>query len=389
MNKILTVRNRIILSNVLNTTSIIVPIQTAYYLILFKNNLSIPSLLTTIMLIAIFIFEIPSGYLSDKIGNKFVSSAGFIFQIISMIILSTCDSIWMFMCSGFLLGLSAAFLSGAKITYFMSICKKENIDFNKLYVSQKKISKLFSAVLMIFSGYLFSINIRLPFTFNSFMFIIVYLIFISLPKEDIIVQKKEEIYNFKKSTKKVFNAIRNNKYFLFLLIFYTILSRILIINFGLYNRFFEINKINVSKNGYIFATFMIINLIGIKIYEKIKTKNKESLIFVLFLPISFLLIMKTNLWCLFIAIFFQEAIFAYLSIEFELIFYDSIPSEDISSYYQSVISFIDNALQILISAIFTFIIYRIELKTYFIFSLISFVLIITLYYLRRVDTNVR
>lgn len=330
------------------------------------------------MLATVFFFEVPSGFIADRCGNKKTVIASKFSVIISLLLFIITPNFLGFIVANALLGLAGALESGAKNSYYIEVTRKENIDYSDILVQKNKYSKFVQFFLMISSSMLYMKSYTLPFTITIILYVFSIIFLFLLPNDESHLQgdKKEKILVL---SKKLLTKIVCDQRLRLELIFYTFTSAILISNFDYYTHYFIEANINIEHLGFIFASFMLINVIGISIYSKGINLKYENLLF-LITPFSFLLISFGNIVALIIGILIQQILFAYYSIHFDIYVIRTIDDLKQSSHYQSMISFIYTILRMCIVLLISFGLKILNLSSmFFIFFLVF--LLITVYYI--------
>lgn len=363
----------VFLLELLQTDALITPIKTIFF-ITYLSTLSDISLYKLIMIAFVFLLEIPSGYISDKYGNKATIVCSYLLTVISFIMIIVYSNHLVFIIANAMMGIANALLSGAKNSYLLILCDESNIRYKEIKISASAYKKIFELFLMSISGLCLKINIYLPFILTMGLYIILLSIVLLQKSDKQIINHFNENKskdNILKVTKKITKDIFKNKNLMNELIFYTIISTLLISNFDFYNIHFKNLGIDEKYFGLIYSLFMIVNFVGIKLYHKGISKKKKILCFVL-LPITFVTILIKNNLILGYSIIFQQLIFSYLMIHFEIYVLDSVQEIETSSHFQSIISFLYSSLRIFILLIITLILKIISIdQLYLIFSTCS------------------
>lgn len=104
--------SRLILSKFLSSWYFTVPIQTLFF---FAKGLTFAEimLLESVLLVGIFLFEIPTGVLGDRIGRKWSLVAGAALGLTAWIPWFLADGFWLFAVSFFISGIGISFQSGS------------------------------------------------------------------------------------------------------------------------------------------------------------------------------------------------------------------------------------------------------------------------------------
>lgn len=333
-------------------------------------NLFTISTLYLVFQITKFIFEIPTGYISDRYGRKISAELGIVLFIISYVLFLKRD-LNLFYLSFFLRGVAITLLSGSVESIYV-----ENIDPDNLlkYNTIERLVFFISYALAAFTaGYLIKFI-----KYDGVILIDIFILFIVL---GIIYlfdeQKNSKSHSSDKiSFKRCLQLLYNNKILLFLLTmdFCAAFSFVAIEN--LYPAYLE--KLGLSTN--LIGTFISVQFICSSVYGLFVPRIKEhinSKILLYSLPlIRILLVLPVYIFN--IPIFLIPAIFilqyilfvSYAPIKYTL-FQNNIPNE----YRATIISFQSQAI-----ALGAILFYGFSSMLSFLFSMsviISFALIVT------------
>ncbi|MFR8871779.1 MAG: MFS transporter [Paraclostridium sordellii] len=370
----------ILVNQLLCTESLIVPIK-ILFLISFMLTNSELSVLKFVLVTSVFLLEAPSGYLSDKYGNKKVVIIGKISMILAMIGFCVSRNVYGFIIANVLVGVSASMESGSQNTYFLDICNRNDIDYTTIKIQIQKLKNIFNFILMLVSSLVFSFWKYLPYTVTALLYLISLVIIVLLPKEGLKSTPNSKSI-FASSKYLLFKIIKNKMLFIEL-IFYTVCTSILISNFDYYTIFFNNLGVKSELFGIIYSSFMIISMIGVQIYSNKLDGNKEYLFFLL-VPVSFLLISLENYISVSSGIFIQQLIYSYFMIHFDIYVLKSIDNLDESSQYQFMISFINTLIRMAILFILSILFKFINLNyMYILFSVITFITVYAYFKFRK------
>lgn len=166
-----------------------------------------------------FLFEIPSGYASDKIGHKQALIFGKLLLTISTLFFIFADSLWFLILASVLMNIAYSFFSGTGAAFMHETLRaldKEK-DYAHIIGRVRSIGYLVPIVFIVSIPFLVSINIRLPFVIAFLIDIIGLLIVISYVVPDVKESEIKEIgvTNFNKILKQAY-YIGFMKYALFL-----------------------------------------------------------------------------------------------------------------------------------------------------------------------------
>lgn len=374
------------LLELLDTTALIVPIKTVFYLS-FMLTLSDISMFKLIMTIALFICEVPAGYFADTYGNKRTLVLSYFLVLVSIILLIFSQGYPLFLLSNLLLGIALALSSGTKNTLQLLFCKNSNLEYKKIKIKVSAHKKLFELVLMLTSGFLYSINIYFPFIICAILYILLLILTISMKvKEPISKDDKVNSRMFIKSSKTQLRKIITTKSLMLEILFFSIMTSILISSFDFYNVLFKSIGIETTYFGAIYSSFMFINFIGLKIYSQKIQKKYEVILFYL-LSLSFLFLIIDNIILIFIGIIVQQLLFSYLFIHFEIYVINSIEDLKTSSHFQSMISFIYSSIRICILLLITFMLRIIPVSYMYVIYTVVMLLSSILYAKNRVKST--
>jgi hypothetical protein len=250
------------------------------------------------------------------------------------------------------LGIADAWESGAKDSYFLSICFRSNLDYKLLKVSITKYLYVINFCLALVSTILYNICIYLPMVLTAIFYGISTVVLLKMPNDHHNSTEFGKTRDFFSVSIEVLQKLLKNRMLLLEMGFTTVCTSILISNFDFYALIFENAGIAVSLIGAIYSSFKIINMMGVKMYEL----NRKSAILrlpLLIMPCSFILLIKGDIPLVLAGVFLQELCFSYYNIDFNISVIDSIDDFENSSYYQSVISFLTALLRIILTSIIT------------------------------------
>lgn len=330
-----------------------------------------------IFTLAAFVFELPSGYLSDKFGNRICLLLSRLFSIASLLCYCISPNFTGFLMANFLLGTANAWESGANDSYFLMLCQSAKarygleLSYRETKISITKFSYWVNFMLMLFSTFLYDKNIFYPFIGSVILLVISTLLILTLPSDGRLSSPKSEKEElFWGETKFMVRKIVSNKPLL-IEMFYTITcTAIYIINFEYYAVAFQRSNIPDSWIGPIYASFMMLNSVGVLIYQKRAWCSVRKLLMILS-PVSFLLLISGQPLTVLAAVVIQQLCFSYYNCNFEIYVLDSIDDLSQSSYFQSTISFINVVYRMMLTLIVTALLAWLSLEeTYVVFAFI-------------------
>lgn len=240
-----------------------------------------------------FIFEIPTGILSDLYSRKLSIIIGVALIGVAFIVMGSIEMIWAVMLSQFLWGVGFTFISGSDIAWISNELKGQNIE--NVFLKAMKLEQI-SAVLGIVIGvYLgnFSLNIPIIVGGSGLLILAIYL-YVFMGERPFEKIKRDELSTYGKMVatfKEGLKHITNNK----------VLSMLLIVAifYGLHSEGFDrlwtihlVKDIGIPKNinlneiSYVGIVNIVAALISIFLLDyvdkKLEKKNTDKKIILLF-----------------------------------------------------------------------------------------------------------
>ncbi|MGV8172457.1 MAG: MFS transporter [Candidatus Woesearchaeota archaeon] len=246
------------LFNFLTEFTIFLPFIVYYYQEL-GLSLGQIAILSSIVAITVFIFEIPSGYIADRIGRKKSLVISTIFQLIGVIILFSSQSYLMLIIANIFNGLAWAFVSGADsaLIYDSLLFLKRESEYKR--VEGK--ARFFGEIAIIISAILGSLIVAFGIRYTILLTMIGYTIlvfvtfsFIEPPRET------AERHKTHLEISRLFAIIKkslHNKRLLGLFCYSLIVLGISNTIFMIYQPYFRATALPLYYYGYIFAAFSI------------------------------------------------------------------------------------------------------------------------------------
>lgn len=185
------------------------PIMAIYFLTFEDTNIKLIGAIIATVQISHFILEIPSGYLSDRLGHKKTLVITRIFFLISTICFLI-GGLYLFFIGALFFGFGLAFVSGTLTAFMQETLQALNKEtqYSKIIGKSQSIFLIVNAILITGIPITYSINTQLPFIIALVLDIIGLLIAISFTDPSkFIGNKKEEIKS--KSFKEILKEARN------------------------------------------------------------------------------------------------------------------------------------------------------------------------------------
>ncbi|WOO87426.1 hypothetical protein RZE82_00375 [Mollicutes bacterium LVI A0039] len=345
------------------------------YFLSFVSNLASINIYKLFFSLTVFLVEVPTGYFADVLGNKYSVILSRITVIISMLFIILDPSFINFIIANILLGLSSSLDSGASNTLYMTtIGAEEWVEFLPEYLS---LNKLMSAFLAILSSILYSINPILPFAATIAIMLISLIAMV--PLQDNLRHKKLRSEHpkekFVDKNKRLVQIILNSN-ILTLLFNITLLTSLLIFNFEYYSVYYAALNLNVEFLGLIYASFMVINLIGIQLFKRIKI-NLHILTGIVF--ISIILIQQSSISLFIVSVLIQQVFFAYINTLATDSILRSINAIEDSSHFQSLLSMLVFGIRNFLLLVLILLAYYFDLNIAFNLGMIIIIVFIILF----------
>ena len=336
-------RIRMILFELLSTQALITSVKTLYLLHFLMQNADI-SLFKLVFTFFAFGFELPSGYFSDRYGNRYAVLLSRISIAASFAFYLIVPSFTGFLLSNVILGMADAWESGAKDSYFLALCTERKMDYQQLKIQVTQYGYGVNFVLAFFSTILYTQNIYLPILITVLFYVAASFLLLAMPVDSYSGSVKGS-QSFLSLSGQIVGKIFRNKPLMIEMLFATTCTSILISNFDFFSPIFESAGISVEIIGMIYSSFSLINILGVKLYDRFRSTVISKMILLL-MPFSFLLLVSGKVLLILAGVFLQELCFSYYSLNLNLCVIDSIDDLTSSSYYQSMISFMTVLMRI-------------------------------------------
>lgn len=348
-----------------------------YYIISIILDNSILPVLKFIMLFVTLITEIPSGYFSNKYGDKLVLIISKFFNLAFILLLILARNQYYVMIAYVFLGLASSFESGARNAFFLDVCYSNQIDYKTIRVDLLQKMTIFKLMMSIIGSYLYYLDKFIPFIVTAILFTISCLIVMVIPNPTF--AEKRQVNEIKQlmDVFKVIKKIWGNPNILIKLIRFIFVTTSLIFIFDYYQIYFQNISLQVQYFGVIYATFKLLNYLGGTLFKK-KINNKISLIFLI---ISLILFLKPNFYTIFLAIIIQQIFYNYENISFEYDLVQALEFEKEGALYESVISLFYSVGRLVILQLIIVIMSMLEINYVIIFLILLLIIILVLFYI--------
>ncbi len=257
-----------------------IPIITLFWQ---SNGLSLAQIMFLQALFAagVFLLEIPTGAIADKVGRKFTLILSAIFSLIGFSVYAIGGNFWHFLIAEMILAFGATFISGADSAFIYDSLKqiKQEDKFKKVMGNAKSFIYLMTAISSILGGFIAIYSLRATFWFSCIAILFMFLISLSFtePKN---FQKKKQSY--KKHIIESLKEAFGNKELLFLILFYAFVSLFARINLWFYQPYMKQAGVALALFGIVWACFNVFAIAGSKFAYKLEELlgEKRSLYFI-------------------------------------------------------------------------------------------------------------
>jgi MFS family permease len=275
------------------------------------------ALLQSITAITVFVFEIPSGYVADKIGRKNALVLSTLFQLIGLLFLYSSQNYVMLIIAHIFNGLAWAFISGADSAFIY-----DTLLFLKRETEYKRIegkAKFFGEIAIILSAILGSLivafGIRQTILFTMVGYSVLVFVTFSLKEPPRELCERPKIYDDIAQLVTIIKKSLHNRKLLGLFCFSFVVLGISNTIFVLYQPYFRATFIPLSYYGYIFAAFSIFAAIASLKAHDIEQKLGvywSLVVMPLFIAFSLIGASFVFIWAGFMFFFLRELVRGYI-----------------------------------------------------------------------------
>jgi MFS family permease len=217
------------------------------------------AVLQGISAITVFIFEIPSGYVADKIGRKNSLIISVILQLLGVIILYSSHNYLMIVISHIFNGLAWAFVSGADSAFLYDslLCLKQESEYKRVEGKARFFGEIAIIISAILGSLIVGFGIRQTILWTLIGYTILIFVTFSFTEPP---RKKIKIHKIQENIFLLFSIFKKsiyNKKLLGLFCYSFIIFGISGTIFIMYQPYFRATALPLSYYGYIFAAFSI------------------------------------------------------------------------------------------------------------------------------------
>lgn len=260
-----------------------------YSLFLIEKGLSLLeiSLLNCAYMVAVFLFEIPTGVIADFFGRKKSVIIGLLTYALSFLIYFLSDNLWQFLLAEIIGALAFTCISGALEALVVDSLNHHkytgcfNVVFRKTELRQ--IGILVGAIIGSFAG---QINLAVPWLFSSIAFALLSILALFLFREDYFQKSERDGPNYlailKEAKKSINYGVKNHRIMLLSLFSASLFFIIQPLNMYWQIVFKNDFGLEVKFMGFIFAGIVILTFAGSQLsglWLKIFKEQKKAIFF--------------------------------------------------------------------------------------------------------------
>tara|TARA_Y100000310_G_C20703085_1_gene831925 strand:+ start:6072 stop:7244 length:1173 start_codon:yes stop_codon:yes gene_type:complete len=270
--------------------SLIAPILVPFYLSLDLTATQIFTL-SSIFMFGMLLFEIPSGYLSDKIGRKKTLFLCSLSYTLGSIIYAFSSNFYFFSLAQVIFGFGASLLSGTDTSLIYDSLKqiKKIKIFKKVEGNSRFFIRIAASSASFIGGLLVLISLRTPFYFMiGVSALLIPLAFLIIePKRRKRLVKSNIILDIGKISKYVLT----HKKIMSLTLYNSLVCSIMLMVVTSYFLYYDKIGFNAAHNGLVYGLFMFVSALGAVSTHKLENKiGKRKSFFLLLFP-SFIFIL--------------------------------------------------------------------------------------------------
>lgn len=300
-------------------------------------NLSQISLIQSSYMLATFIFEVPSGIISDVVSEKTTYILSIITMLIAYLIIPHTDSLYILVLAWFIYGLSSAFMSGSLDTYFIKDMNQDKHDIKKFNIGVNYVL-ITSSILGSLTGLALFPYIGLKIYYLSLLFLPISLYFavhINYDKKNIGSRNDSLLFT------KILPHIRemckliNNKPVI-KIVYLVIVFQIMVLAYYQYWQVIFLDRGYSTKiTGIVYIVIQLFSIISNKIFSIINIKNNaQKNILLLVMTISFYLYLNTSIGIVFFFLF--QIFFNIYNHNLTVILYSSVTETYLSTFISAI-----------------------------------------------------
>jgi len=257
-----------------------------------KNGLNLTQImvLQAIFALAVVILEVPTGVVADRLGRKKSLLLGAAFRITGFTAYALGFNFGQFMVAEIILAFGASFISGADTAFLYDSLKQVNKEsqFKKVRGHSNSLGYLAAALTSMAGGFIAVYSLRLTWWFSVVGMICLFLValtFVEAKHSDEPAVKD----GYLKHLADCFKESLHNKNFLFLLLFYSILTLFARVSLWFYQPYMKLSGLDIVYFGIVWASFNLFAISGGKAADRIERylgERRSLWLIVMIIPLS-------------------------------------------------------------------------------------------------------
>ncbi len=300
-------------------------------------------LLNSIASIAVFLFEVPTGSIADKVGRKFSLIVGTSLWVVQLVLLIFAKSFAHFALAQLLMALGITFMSGANSALLYDSLKADGreAEFQKMQGRANSWVYYGQAIGCVAAGFLYELNMELPVIIsavNAAIAVIIATRFVEPPIED-----KPDKEGYLKHIADSGRFVMQHNKVKALVVYGTVFYVFYRVGFYFFQPYFQAVNLDVRYYGIFFALFNIVAALTSQNAHKIisATKGRTLTVLSATMIVSFGLMAMVTTWIGAFGILLQQVARGLYSPVIQKFMHKHIPSNKratIVSLYSLVIS---------------------------------------------------
>lgn len=315
--------------SIFNNLLILGPIITLFFI---AKGLSFTEIfiLNSVAAITTIIFEVPTGAVSDHVSRKFSLLIGCLLCGVSLVIYILGKDFQAMIIGEIVFSIGLTFRSGTEEAILYDSLKNNNEEkkFTLIEGQARAYTFYAQAVGSLVAGFLYEINIYIPFYISAFFMLVASIITLFYVEPDINRNKKNKTSMLLQITSS-FEYIKNNKKVRGLLVFSVVFFFFYRVGFNFFQPYMESSGVPVRYFGLVFFFFNIVAAYASKNADKfIKLTKPKSLMALSFLIAgSFIIVSFINMWVGVVFLMMQQLARGYRAPIIQKYMNKNIPSE--------------------------------------------------------------
>lgn len=247
------------------------------------------ALLVSVFSFSVFIFEIPTGFIADKIGEKKSIIIGNLIRLFGIVFLTISNNFPFLIMGEFLLGIGSTFCSGADDSLAYKVIQNDQAlktKYDKIISSYYSINWISISLAFLFGQLLAGISYQVVFIASIVATAIGLIISLQLPTVPFVAEQKKSIVIIRHALADIISNKRLLEIFLLASLILAALSS----SYLLFQPYLNEMELSGKNNGILFFAITLFAIFGSKIQPFIVKKSKINLTVLLLIVLAITLI---------------------------------------------------------------------------------------------------